>query len=130
MRDGDVGRLLASVPVPGELAARQRSWRVVRAAFESRERIPPVRPSPWRPVAALAGGLALVAAVASPPGRAVLNEVRDAIGRERVVGVRGAQPNLFSLPTDGRLLVESARGPWIVRDDGSRRRLGRYRQAT
>ena len=130
MRDGDVGRLLASVPVPGELEARQRSWQIVRAAFDVREPVPQDRPSPWRPVLALAGGFALVAALVSPPGRAVLNEVRDAIGRERVQGVRPAQPSLFSVPGGGRLLVESAAGPWIVRADGSRRLLGRYREAS
>ena len=41
-----------------------------------------------------------------------------------------AQPALFSLPTGGRLLVESSEGPWIVQADGSRRLLGRYREAS
>jgi hypothetical protein len=46
-----------------------------------------------------------------------------------VVGVKKAQPALFSLPAPGRLLVESARGPWIVQTDGSKRLLGPYREA-
>ena len=130
MRDGDVGRLLASVSLPGELEARRRSWRVVRAAFDTRERIEPEPRSFRRPALALAALGAALAAVVTPPGRAVIDSVRDAIGEERVVGVREAKPGLFSLPAEGRLLVTSARGAWIVEPDGSRRLLGRYREAT
>jgi hypothetical protein len=46
-----------------------------------------------------------------------------------VVGVKKAQPALFSLPAPGRLLVESARGPWAIQADGSKRLLGPYREA-
>ncbi|MFN2471364.1 MAG: WD40 repeat domain-containing protein [Gaiellaceae bacterium] len=130
MRDGDVGRLLASVPIPGELEARRRSWRVVRAGFEAREPVAPEPRSLLRPALVGAAALAVLAAALSPPGRAVLDEVRDAVGRNRVVGVESAQPSLFSLPAAGRVLVESARGPWIVRDDGTKRLLGRYREAS
>ena len=130
MRDGGLERLLASVPVPGELEARQRSWRVVRAAFEARERVAPERRSLRRPALAFAAIGAVVAAAVTSPGRAVIDSVREAIAEERVVGVPSAKPALFSLPAEGRLLVNSARGPWIVEPDGSRRRLGRYLQAT
>src|SRR5262249_37022607 len=41
-----------------------------------------------------------------------------------------AEPALFSLPAPGPLLVVSPRGPWIVQPDGSRRLLGRYRDAS
>jgi hypothetical protein len=37
---------------------------------------------------------------------------------------------LGSLPAPGRLLVVSPGGPWIVQDDGARRRLGAFRDAT
>jgi hypothetical protein len=41
----------------------------------------------------------------------------------RAVGVAHAQPVLFALPTEGRLLVGSDSGPWLVRADGSKRLL-------
>ena len=129
MDDADLKRSLASVVVPGELEARRRSWSVVRSVFEERERVPRARARNW-PVLALAGAAIVIAAAITPPGRAVLGDVRDAIGREQVIGVEGAQPSLFSLPTRGDVLVDSARGPWIVRPDGGKRLLGRYEQAS
>lgn len=130
MKDGDVGRLLASVPVPGELEARRRSWHVVRTAFERRERVEPDRRSLRAPALAFAAAAAIFAAAFSSPGRAMLDSVRDAIAEEKVAGYRPAKPALFSLPADGRLLVNSGTGSWIVQPDGSRRRLGAYREAT
>ena len=47
-------------------------------------------------------------ALLSPPGRAVLDEIRE------VVGVERAQPALFSLPAPGRLLVTADSGAWVV----------------
>src|SRR5207253_3710788 len=64
------------------------------------------------------------------PGQSVVNSIRDAVGREKVVGVRNAQRELVRLPAPGRLLVQSTRGAWIVQRDGSRRLLGRYRDAS
>ena len=69
-------------------------------------------------VAALAGVLA------SPPGRSVIQSIREA------VGVKKTQHELFSLPAPGRILVDSSGGPWIVDANGSRRRLGSYREAS
>ena len=66
---------------------------------------------------------AVVAAALSPPGRSVVRSLRKAVGVER------AAPALFSLPTRGQLLVSSRTGLWLVRPDGSKRRLGRYRDA-
>ena len=68
---------------------------------------------------------AIVAAVLSPPGRAVFERVREA------VGVEHADPALFSLPAPGRLLVVSTDGGgvWLVRDNGFKRRLGSYADA-
>ncbi|MBA3366310.1 MAG: PD40 domain-containing protein, partial [Actinobacteria bacterium] len=80
-----------------------------------------------RPLLALAATLALLAGIVTPPGRAVFDSLRDAIGRERVVGVRKAKPALFSLPASGRVLSASRRGTWIVQANGSKRLLGRYR---
>jgi hypothetical protein len=114
---------LERIEVPGEHDARGRAWRVVESAFAERQ--PVERASHWRRVAAIAVALAaLVAAALSPPGRAVLDEVRE------VVGVERAQPALFSLPAPGRLLVASDAGVWVVQPDGSKRLLGDYREAS
>jgi hypothetical protein len=124
----DVRRALLSIPVPDELDAQRRAWAVVQAAFAERERIWwPRRHS--RPILAFAVVAALLAAALTPPGRAVVREVRDLIGREEV-GRKDAAPALFRLPAAGRLLVTSARGVWLVQRDGSKRLLGRYRDAT
>ena len=113
---------LERIEIPGEEAARERTRNVVRAAFAEREPVAP--PSHLPRVAALAAALAvLLAAASSPPGRAVLGELREA------VGVKRAQPALFSLPAPGRLLVASDAGVWVVQDDGSKRLLGPYREA-
>lgn len=124
----DLRRALLDAPAPDEVAARERTWGIVRAAFESREPVSwPVRHA--RPLLAFALVGALLAAAFTPPGEAVVNEVRDAIGREHTAGVAQADPELFSLPAEGRALVESGRGLWVVRQDGSRRLVGRYRDA-
>jgi hypothetical protein len=84
---------LQRVRVPGEEAAAKRSWRVVAAAYATREPDPDRRRRPL--VAAVAFILLALAAgaLATSPGRAVLDELRE------VVGVERAQPALFSLPT-------------------------------
>jgi hypothetical protein len=114
---------LLDVPAPGESAAHVRSWTTVRVAFEERE--PLTRPFRYtKPLLAFAVVAALVAAALTPPGRALADEVREAF-----VGVDSAQPELFSLPAPGRALVESGKGLWVVRQDGSRRLIGPYRDA-
>lgn len=116
-------RELERIEIPDEHGARERAWPVVRAAFGGRE--PVERQSHrLRPGLTIAIVVAALAAVLSPPGRAVLDEIRE------VVGVERAQPALFSLPSSGRLLVGSDAGVWVVQEDGSRRLLGDYREAT
>jgi hypothetical protein len=114
---------LDRIEVPGEHEARERAWQVVRAAYAERE--PVARPR-RRLVPAVALGLAaVVAAVAlTPPGRAVVDGVRKAIG------IESAADALFSLPATGRLLVVSDAGVWAVAEDGSQRHLGDYGNAT
>ena len=121
-------RELQRVEIPGEYDARRRTWEVVRAAYTERQ------PVSWprrhlRSLALAAAVVAIVAAAVTPPGRSVVNTIRDAVGRERVAGVRNAQRELVRLPAPGRLLVQSPRAAWVVQDDGSRRRLGPYRDA-
>ena len=113
---------LERIEIPAEHEARERSWDVVRAAFAERERTP--RQRSWKPAAAIALAAAAVAGLLSPPGRAVLDEIRD------VVGVEESAPALFSLPAPGRLLVTADSGAWVVEEDGSKRRLGNYREAS
>jgi hypothetical protein len=108
---------------PGEREAGERAWNVVRATYQARE------PVTWprrhaRPLAVGALVTAVVAAALSPPGRSVVHSLRKAVGVER------AEPELFSLPAAGRLLVSGPGGAWIVNADGSRRRLGPYRDAS
>ena len=112
---------LDAIPLPE--GAEERAWQVVRAACEERAPSPRER-KVWRPVAVLAAAAIVAGAVASPPGQAVLDSIREAVGIER------AQPALFSLPAPGRLLVESADGVWVVQADGSKRRLGDWREAS
>jgi WD40-like Beta Propeller Repeat len=121
-----VKRQLEWIEIPGEHEARERAWRVVSAAFAEREPAPRARS--WRPLAVAAAALAVGAAALSAPGKAVLGDVRDAVLPARVERM---QPALFALPAPGRLLVVSAEqgGVWVVRSDGSRRRLGDYEDA-
>jgi hypothetical protein len=118
-----VRRELERVEIPGEHEARTRAWLVAQAAFAEREAIPRGR-SVVRPVVALAAIAVVAGLIASPPGRAVIDRVRE------VVGVESAQPALFSLPASGRLLVSSDAGVWVVNADGSKRLLGDWREAS
>ena len=115
---------LERVVVPDADAAEERARSVVLAAFAEREPLPRARPT-LRYAAALVVGAALLgAALVTPPGRAVLDEIREAVGVER------AQPALFSLPTGGRLLVASDAGVWVVEAKGKKRLLPGYEEAS
>ena len=112
-----------SDPAPSEHEAGERTWEVVRAAFE--ERVPTPQRRDWRPLAVAAVAAAVVAAALSPPGQAVFGSIRDAVR-----GEENAKPALFSLPARGRLLVDSGEGTWVVQRDGSKRLLRGYRDAS
>ena len=118
-------RDLERVEVPDAEAARERAHGVVVAAYGEREAIP-VRRRPLRlaAVCAVLAVAAVVGAAFSPPGEAVVDRIREVIGVER------AQPALFRLPTDGRLLVASDSGVWVVEQDGKKRLLPGYREAS
>ena len=115
----DLRRELQRIQAPDELDAQRRAWSVARAAFEARE------PLSWEKrnrgwLLAAAAAAVLLVAVISPPGRALVGSVRDAVTDESPP----SQPALTSLPAPGPLLVNSKAGPWIVSFDGSKRRLG------
>lgn len=116
-------RKLERVEIPGEHDSFERAWAVLEAGFAARQPAP--RRSHWPRVAAVAVALtAVLAAALSSPGRAVIDEIRE------VVGVERAQPALFALPAPGKLLVASDAGVWVVQEDGSKRLLGDYREAS
>jgi hypothetical protein len=117
-----VKRKLERIEIPGEYDARRRSWEVVRAAFDERERVDWPRRH-VRSLALAAAAVAVVAAAVTPPGRSVVDSVR------RAIGVEHAQSQLVRLPAPGRLLLDSADGTWIVQREGSRRLLGPYHDA-
>jgi hypothetical protein len=50
--------------------------------------------------------------------------------RDRMAGVEQAQPALFDLPAEGRLLVDTPAGAWVVRRDGSKRLLADLHDAS
>jgi hypothetical protein len=123
-------RELRRLEAPGEGDAALRAWEVAAAEFEQIERVP-ASPPPrrWLPralvgAAAVAG---LAALVISPAGADVRHWVNE---RFSSPGVKHAKPALVSLPSGGRLLVSSRDGAWVVAADGSRRRLGPYRDPT
>jgi PQQ-like domain len=119
----DLRRELQRIQAPDELDAQRRAWSLARAAFETRE------PQSWerRHRGALllaAAAVVVVAAVISPPGRALVGSVHDAVTDESPP----PKPALTSLPAPGPLLVNSKNGPWIVQLDGSKRRLAGWWQ--
>jgi WD40 repeat protein len=125
MNEARLTALLRDAPVPDERRAEERGWRMVRAAFEER---PPSRPPArgTRLVVAVAVGLLILAIGLSPAGAKVADLVHDAIHP----GQGNSLPELTSLPAPGRVLATSPRGAWVVADDGGKRRLGSYSDAT
>jgi WD40 repeat protein len=117
--------LLRDAPMPDEREAEERGWRVVRAALESH---PPTvrRPGARRWAIAVVLGLLILAIGLSPAGAKVADLVDEAIHP----GEGNAQRKLTSLPAPGRLLATSPHGAWVVAQDGSKRRLGSYNDAT
>jgi hypothetical protein len=111
-------------PAPDEGEAGDRSWDVVRAAYEERIRVP--RKRDWRPIAIAAAAAVVIAGAVTPAGHAVFGSLRDAVR-----GEQNAAPALVSLPTPrSRLLVNSSAGAWVVQSDGSKRLLPGYRNAS
>lgn len=123
--DIDLRRELQRIQAPDELDAQRRAWSLARTAFEARE------PLSWERrnrglLLAAAAAAAILVAVISPPGRALVGSVRDAVTDEKVA----TRPALTSLPAPGPLLVNSKAGPWIVSFDGSKRRLGAWSEGS
>ena len=122
----ELKRELQKIQAPDELEAQRRAWPLVRAAFEGREPIEAVGQRRLRPLLAAAIAVVILAAAISPPGRALVGSVRDAVTSEKI----NARPALTSLPAPGMLLVNAKTGPWIVQFDGSKRLLGRWQEGS
>jgi hypothetical protein len=110
-------------------AARERSWRVVQAAYAG----PAPRPRRRRGAPVLvAGALAAVAALgataAAAPHSGVGHWVRSVLGD--APALRHSQPALGHVPGGGRLLVQAGASTWVVAADGHRRRLGSFTGAS
>jgi WD40 repeat protein len=116
---------LRSHVAPDEPGAAERSWRVVEAAHAARTPTPARRRPHVRLAIAVALAAAVLAAVLSPAGASVRDWIGDAIG----TGNGESRPTLARLPASGRLLVAGGSGAWVVRRDGSMRRLGDYAEA-
>ena len=77
----------------------------------------------WKLAVAPALTAAVLAVVLTPAGATVSRVI------SHVVAPPPAQP-LLSLPTHGKLLVSGAGGTWIVAPDGTRSRVGSWRDAS
>ena len=96
---------------PGAGRARCPAPRLAARAGRIREpRAPPWQRRNRGPLVAAVAAAVLLAAAISPPGRALVGSVRDAVTDEKVT----TRPALTSLPAPGTLLVNSKNGPWIV----------------
>ena len=120
----EVQARLRDLRAPDEADAEERSWEVVRAAYEERTPIRPGRSS-RRLIGAIAVGAVALAIGLSPAGAKVGDLVSEVVG----IGEPDAKPALRSLPAAGDLLVASPNGVWLAGDDGSRRLLGEYESA-
>lgn len=124
MTERELREALLTVPVE---EARARTLDVVRAAYGEREPLP--RRRRWAPALAVAACLLVavaMSATAGAPGDAVARWVRQVLGTV----APHPRPALVHVPGGGRLLVNTADGPWVVSADGSRRRLGDYAGAS
>ena len=117
---------LRQAVAPDEDGARERALLRLQDEFARREPVAPRRTrAPW----AVAAVLCVLAAALSPPGEAVADWVRTAVGLRPELPTDRA-PRADRLPSGGRLLVSSSGITWIVDANGKRRRLGAWSAAS
>ncbi len=119
---------LLRAPAPGEAAARERAR--LRIGEELSRRPVARRPHGRVVVVALTAAALALAAALSPPGDAVADWVRTAVGLRPHAPKGGVRAAGERLPSGGRLLVSSGGASWIVEADGRRRRLGAWTGAS
>jgi WD40 repeat protein len=117
-------RRLRNLEAPEESAVALRAWQLASVEFGRRE--PRPRSHRGRALAIALAALCAAAIVISPAGAGVVHWVGD---RFEKPGLKHAKPFLGPLPAQGRLLVTSSDGLWVVQRDGSKRLLGRYADA-
>src|SRR5687767_13295284 len=116
---------LRDLEAPDEPMAEERGRQMLAAAFAARQ------PAEGRSRMGVRIGLALLAVAAAaafamtPAGA----DVREWIADRIETGEADPEPRLTSLPTPGAVLVEAPSGAWIIREDGSKRRLGEFDEA-
>jgi Tol biopolymer transport system component len=115
---------LRALQAPDEAAVALRAWELASVEFERHE--PTVRSRRGRALVIAVAVLCIAAIVISPAGAGVVRWVGDRFDQP---GLKHAKPFLGSLPAQGRLLVTSSGGLWVVQHDGSKRLLGRYADA-
>jgi anti-sigma factor RsiW len=126
--DTQLRRALQAAVPPGSMAAEHRARMVLTTAFVQRRPAQRALARGLVPaLAAAAAALAVIAVAVTPPGAAVARWVKDQLG----IDAKSTHPvpALGALPGGGRVLVTARNGLWVVHDDGSRRRLGAYRDA-
>lgn len=105
--------------------AERRAWHVVREAHAARA---PVRGRHRgaRLGVAIAAALVALGLALTPAGARVGDWIDDVVGTKP----QATHDSLSSLPVAGRLLVVADGGAWLVQDDGRRRQLGAFSDAT
>ncbi len=109
---------------PRAADAERRAWHLVAADHAARPATSRRRRGP-RIAVALASAALLLGLLLTPAGA----KVGDWIGDVVTPAPEATRSALASLPAKGRLLVVAESGPWVVGDDGARRRLGAFGDA-
>lgn len=117
----NVRRELRRVHAPDEPGAQTRAWKVVSSSYLAGA-TRPRRARRYRLAVAPVAAAVVLAVVLTPAGATVSRVISHAVAPPP------AEP-MLSLPSHGKLLVSSVGGTWIVAPDGTRSRVGSWRQA-
>jgi len=124
-RERELRRRLGEQPLPGEVAAGARAWPLVAAALAGREPAARRRRLALSLAPALAAAVAALVLVLTPAGPALGDWIESRFRAEPVP----ATPAFAALPEGGRALALSSTGAFVVRPDGSLRRVGAFSEA-